>query len=265
MPKKGGGKAKGKGKGKGRKKGKKGKKSKKKAAEPLPEPALEAAVPPVPPDELLELPLPCVCGQFIICLLEDPADALGTLRLCISHQSGSCLSCRSDEPYGQFVFEGHAGSRPVKVLTNGDQKQLRADDQADPRCRAQAKAVWVLREAEPYRFIELASGWCGAAARRHCHIVACSSGASCLRSVFSGRRGSLGGGFRYGHGTHMIEGHGANWMVGWDGGAASCLHVAHSAEPAESQFRLTATSGGGALFTSSYGGDPYQLQVRSRP
>ena len=95
----------------------------------------------------------------------------------LAHINGGCLSFRGDEPHGQFVYEGTAGAKPIEVSTNGDQKQLLREAEG-PRCRLAAKTVWQLRRSEPWRFVDLSSGW-------------------------------------YGHGTHMIEGHEANWMVGW--------------------------------------------------
>jgi hypothetical protein len=64
----------------------------------------------------------------------------------------------------------------------------------------------------------------------------------------------------FGSGVHLITGHNGNWFVGWGGDSAGCLEVLHSAEPAESSFRITFSAGGGCLFSSTHGGDPYCLQ-----
>ena len=271
-----------KGTGKGKKKKGKGKKDK---APPGPlalEPPLPAYAPPtLPLLEVAERPaaspttaLPCRCGEFTLFLHEATRSSTPDL-LCVVHDSGAYVALEVSEPYGQFFWR--SPQTPWGLAISSDGSQQRADPSKLPhRSRVLEAQESARRDAASL------------VARRKA-AAAAKKGKGKGKGKRKGKKGKskkkeeatasptlspqqqqlhefrveypeLLPGW-YGYGTHFTKGYTPNWAICWRGGTSGLLEITHTDEPADSSYRISfASSGGAATFSGTLGGDPLLLR-----
>jgi hypothetical protein len=248
-----------KGKGKGKKKGKKAPR----APEPEPElePMLRHAPPPSVVTSVLQLPSRC---RAVICFASDGF-------LILAHPNGTCVAAESGEPYGQFAYRSAHTSGWVEVSARGEQQRAEADRwpskqlvraelrraEKDAADLAAARAA-IDAASKPKKGKGKGKGKKGKGKGKKGKVDTAPIVEQVQLPAPHSEYPELQPGW-WGHGRHVLHDTPSNWVLGWHGGSSNLLELTHCDELADSQYRLTISAGGGAVFTGAHGGDAMML------